>query len=1044
MVVRVTIVGACTIEVGDEAVTASSPHLFALLLILATNGERRITRAALHALLVEDLGKGSSAAHRVRQLLYRARSYGLRLDETQQGMRVSGVDIRGPLHSLQSLNAEARAALRTEDLQILPGYAPPPLPALAHWLEDLRDRISHALTRLLAADVTLLRASHSWEALSRTCSHIRDIDPLNDDVTLANAEALANLGRREDALDVIDSFFHTSGTINAAPEALRRLRTRLSKPAQNVRKSTFRGRGACLSHLSAQWIAASTGGARIVTLLGAPGIGKTRVLRDFSSSLSVAGAKVIHCNGDASSRQFPLAPFAEMLPELFAMRGSLGISPHHRTLLSRLEPSTARGHVIAAGAALELLRAELVLAILDLLEAVSAERPLIITVDDAHLVDDATLMLLRHLAASSNSAALLVVACCRPRDRALSLISSHSRSTSFTLMPLSDGDSKAVLLELAPHLSLAEERLEWCVRQAGGNPFYLHSLSRVSSDSAPLPFDIASLASTSYHRLTSPARLVLESCLHLSALATTARLLAVTGLDDISLLEALRELEELDLVSLQGTTVRGPHSLLEDALRGLIPTTVSALVHRRVAMTLASECSTDKYVLPVALACARSWMACGDFEAAETLLQRCAADIARSGDPATAADLLSQIAFDSVRPDSKRLLLDDLILYADAGGARGLALQAISDRLHLATSLNESQAIVDRLTFRLLEADLFTETRAAEAAARLSAMLATDTIEDSLRMQCIATLLIAADAEYDSALAAKLAATLASLSARPSSLPLHELRALLIYHTTFGDKQLAFELTEDLTQRFPEPAIDEPCRMARRFTSYSLYRMMRHGDAKRILEDDYDFMSSRGVRSEAVYAASLLAEIEISAGNFAAARAWFSKLELQLKGASAHRLSPNSGYYSSAALFAMMDGRHDDAAQLLAIPLAEDARMRTARYEAILTALQLRLSLSKGALSTDNLLLARLKDLYERGRARGGQDTVVEIIWSAEVLAGRTAEASQLLLNYLTKYRREGYPVEWSLRSTTAADEAWSALPPEALCELRRDLWTAS
>ena len=1033
MLVRVTIVGTCAIHVGDDVATSSSPHLFALLLILATNGERRTTRATLHDLLAGEVRKGSSAAHRVRQLLYRVRSFGLPLDETSQGIRVSGVAIQGPFHSLRILDAEARAALRKEDLQLLPGYVPPPLPVLAHWLEDLRDHLSQCLLRLLVVDVTHLRASHSWDALSRTCSHIRDLDPLNHDVTLAHAEALANLGRRQDALDVIDSFFHASGSMQAAPETLRRLRSRLSTHALTIRRGTFRGRGDCLSHLSEQWLAASSGGARIVTLLGPPGIGKTRLLQDFSSSLSVSGAKVIHCKGDASSRHLPLAPIAQVLPELFAMRGSLGISPHHRALLCALEPSSDPDRAIATGAALELQRSELALAIVDLLEAVSAERPLIVTVDDAHLVDDATLMLLRHLAASSNSAALLVVASCRPRERALSLISSQSRSTSYTLVPLGHGDSRTLLLELAPHLSLSEKRLEWCLQQAGGNPFFLYSLSRLSSDQAPLPFDIASLASTSYHGLTGPARLVLESCLFLSILATTKRLLAVTGLDDLSLLEALRELEELDLVSLHGTTVRGPHSLLEEALRALIPTTVAALVHKRIATTLESECGIDRYALPAAVAAARSWMAYGDLEAAATLLTRCAADIARSGAPATAADLLSQIAFASVRPDSKRQLLDDLILYADAGGSTELALQAIRDRLHLATSLDESHTIVDALTFRLLEADLFTE-KAAEATNRLSAMLATETVDDALRMQCIVKLLIVADAEYDSALAAELAAALDRLSARTSAPHLHGLRASLLYHTTFGDKQRALELTADLRQRFPDPAIDDLCRMARRFTSFALYRMMRHGEAKQLLEDDYDFMSARGVRTEAIYAASLLCEIEISAGNFAAARAWFVKVEFQLNGASAYGLSPNSGYYSSAALFAMMCGKHDEAANLLAVPLAEDARMRTARYEAILTALQLRLSLSQGRLLTESKLLARLKELYERGRELGGQDTVVEILWSAEILAGRTGEASTLLLNYLTKYRREGYPIEWSLQLTTAADEAWNAILSDGRC----------
>src|SRR3954463_5182158 len=107
-------------------------------------------------------------------------------------------------------------------------------------------------------------------------------------------------------------------------------------------------------------------------------------------------------------------------------------------------------------------------------------------------------------------------------------------------------------------------------------------------------------------------------------------------------------------------------------------------------------------------------------------------------------------------------------------------------------------------------------------------------------------------------------------------------------------------------------------------------------------------MSSRGVRSEALYAASLLTEIEIASGDFNGARRWFKEVDAQLQGGAAHNLSPNSGYYSSAALFAMMDGDHRNARRLLDIPLKEDPRMRTPRYEAILTALILRSHLMDG------------------------------------------------------------------------------------------------
>jgi hypothetical protein len=949
---------------------------------------------------------------------------GLLLDETPLGICIRDAAIAQPLEQIRSHSPEGRASLSANDLRLFPGYSPSLTPAFAHWLEDSRDALAQALVRIFMADIAHLRASHSWLALSRTCSHIRVLDPLNEEVATVGAEALAMLGCREEALDVIDSFTRHSG-MKVVPDALRRLRVRLAKSPHINRTGSLRGRRDCLSQLSTEWTSVSPGGARVVTVLGPPGIGKSRILREFASCVGLAGGKSLHYKCDSSSRHYPLSLFAHLLPELRAMRGSLGIAPHHRAVLGRLLPSTTPSLAVERGAALELLRSDLELAIVDLLEAVSAETPMLITVDDAHLLDDTSCALLKDLACSPNAAAILVVTCCRPRDRVSALFVPSSRSSSHHLSPLDEEDSRELLLELSPLGAMSPERLQWCLQQSGGNPFYLHSLSRFSPEASALPFDITSLATASYFGLEAIARLVLESCLYLGSLATLNRLAAVTRLDDISLATALRELESMDLVSLQGTLVRGPHSLLDDAIRTLIPSTVSALVHKRIAETLTDECNFRSYSIPLALAAARSWLASGDNDAAVALLRRGAADIAAIGDPGTAASLLTQIAYGDVPDASRRLLLDDIIAYADAAGSGLIAVQATKERLHLATHAGDAPHIVRRLEFRLIEEELFNGSALDSAVRQLSTMLAQCSDDEELRMQCIATLLIIADAEYDTTLAETLAGQMEDIALCTESKGANRLRALLIYHTTFGDRTKALDIATELMQRFPSPDMSEQCRTARRFASYAFYRLMRHADAKTLLLEDYAFMSSKGVRSEALYAASLLTEIEIAAGQFESARTWFREVDMQLNGGSAHKLSPNSGYYSSAALFAMMDGRHSEAERLLAIPLAEDPRMHTPRYEAILTALRLRSYVMKDTMASERALVSRLWQLYSKGRSLGGQDTIVEMLWCAEIIDGRSLEASELLRTYLTEHRREGLPIEWSLRATTAADEAW-------------------
>jgi Predicted ATPase len=1028
-VVRLQVLGDCIIEVNGTRVDPGSTHLFALLLILALENERRVSRSELQRMLFAAGVGARQASHNLRQLLYRVRRLGVPLDETPTGLRICAGELASYEEQLRELTKGSCEGLDSIAVRFLPSYYPRlPQPYL-EWVERERQVVDGmARSRLLSALTTLCQ-DHLWTAAGRVGRVLLEIDPLCEDAARATAEALSMTGRREDARRLLDRFNQNfPGSKETADKwGLQGLRTRVATSPHTSRVGSLRGRAECIGLLSAEWAKAASGGARLTTLIGPPGIGKTRVAHDFAASVALAGAKVIQHKCDDSSAQFPLSLFAGILPELWQMRGSLGIAPHHRNVLSRLSPSSSVGHPIASGVALELLRGDLDLALVDLVESISSERSLLLVLDDAHLLDDTSLALLKSFATSANSATLLVIACARPRDRVSALMSARGRSTSYALPGLSASDACQLLRELDAGGQHSPEHLAWCVRQAEGNPFYLHSLSRLSSSDALVPFDISSLASSSYHCLGPGARFVLECCLYLNSLATLPRLGTITGFDDIALLAFLRELEESDLVRLQGCVVRGPHALLDEALRALIPSTVAALVHKRIAMTLTSECARDAYSIPLALAASRSWLAYGDVEQGVSLLRRCAADIAAIGDPGAAADLLAQVAHDLAPIEARRALLDDVIMYGEAGGSRALVTRALTERLHIGQRLDESALAVARMRFRLIESELSCGSWAHEVVSELSSLLMSDDADEELRARCLATLLIIADAQLDADLAHRLAGELGRLS-ETSRRNLHAVRALLIYHTTFGERAIAAELATELARRFPQPLMDEECRIARRFASYALYRLMRHPQSRTLLEADYAFMSSRGVRSEALSAASLLTEIAIAVGNFAEARGWFRKVELQLRGGAAHKLAPNSGYYSSAALFAMMDGNYERAHQLLDIPWAEDARMHTPRYESVLIALRLRAHMMNGMLHTQRALTDRLRELHERGRALGAQDTIVEMLWCAKVMDGDTAGASELLHSYLTEFRREDHPIEWSLRMTTAADEIWPLL----------------
>lgn len=1027
--VTLSIVGDCRIQVGDMDLTPSATHLFALGLFLSLERSRWIGRQELQYVLFGSSTKPSLASHRLRQLLYRLRAKGISLDERPSALRLSASQLADPLGLIQCLTAEERADISMSALRVLPNYAPTVSRQFAEWLEGARDTVERALATILLDDLAALRAAHSWGALCKLSATLRQLDPLNLSVVKAYAESLAMMGQRDAALQELDCFQRDEMVGSSEAQGLARLRARLLKATLPPRHTPLIGRSDCLALLEQQWTRVTNTGGRLVTLVGPAGIGKTRVADDFASSTALGAANVMQyrCGGDG--RHYPLSLFSHLLLELRQLRGSLGISPEHHALLNRirLPPRSSRA-AAPKGISKEELRADIVAALIDLLEATSSERRLLLIVDDAHLLDNASLAVLKQLSSSPNRAALLVVACCRLGEGYSSLLEPGERACSYVLKALSDTDARTLLAHISRDRHISGTHTEWCISQAAGNPFYLralagHNVQGISG--SVIPFDITALAESSYLALTATERLVLECCLFLGQHGTLSRLALTTSLGDLALVSALRRLEELDLVRLVGATVLGPHALLVDALRSLIPSTVSALVHKRVAEVLSQECAAGDHPPSLAIAAAHNYLAAGDVCAAQVIIKRCAHEAALVGEPGAATELLAHLLDAPLPTESRTTLLDSLIKYAAESGARQIAGKALEERLAIASATGEKPAAILRLRLAVVEAKILDGRSFTSSIPPITAIIHNPEAERSVRLQGLIDLLIIADAEYDRVLADTLLAksTAEELTADLSSPD--AMRALLIYHTTFGQVDVAASLAHRLLQRFNSPSLDEACRTARRFASYSLYRMLSIREARIVQECDYAFMASHGIRSEALYSSSFLTELAINEGDFATARQWLSEAEMQLRGGSARKLAPNSGYYSSAAILAMMEGKYNEAESFLLALQDEDARMRTARYEALCLALSIRLQIMQGNHRMCGKPINRLRGLFKRGRSLGGQDSIVEQLWCYDVLQEGDFSASEALSRYLQNYRRENGPCEWFFRHTTAADRAW-------------------
>ncbi len=194
--------------------------------------------------------------------------------------------------------------------------------------------------------------------------------------------------------------------------------------------------------------------------------------------------------------------------------------------------------------------------------------------------------------------------------------------------------------------------------------------------------------------------------------------------------------------------------------------------------------------------------------------------------------------------------------------------------------------------------------------------------------------------------------------------------------------------------------------------------------SRQLSREDYSFAVSRGYLSEALGTASLLTEIEVSAGNLPEAREWFNETNRLLSGLDAHKIVPHSGYLSNSTMMALLESRYEDAERILDYALENIPRLNTPRFRPYCDSMRMRARIMRGD-TPEPELIQNLTSLFERSRSFCNQDTVAEVLWSAILLTDGADSASRFLEDYLKNHRRETGPPEWMLRHTTAADEVW-------------------
>jgi DNA-binding SARP family transcriptional activator len=342
----------------------------------------------------------------------------------------------------------------------------------------------------------------------------------------------------------------------------------------------------------------SVDGARILTLVvGEPGIGKSRMIRQAARELARRDAVVLggRC---VEEPLHVLEPFAEAVGGLASeeVERLERDAPGDLTVLAGLVPELSKRAVPFASLDADAHRYLLFRAVSGLLDSRGLSRPVVLVLDDLHWAAPAALQLLVHLLHDDERGPLLVLASARDTEmsEALSaMVADLRREHRLDLIPLVGLDAgETAALASARGGRDASELFE----MTEGNPFFIEELVRHFAESGDeiseegLPDSVRDTIARRLLRLPEPSRKVLG----VAAVAGRAFRLDVVaraaGVDVDAADDALDVANRAGIVSDHGQPTGScafTHALIPAALRQGLGAARLARVHRRYGKALA-------------------------------------------------------------------------------------------------------------------------------------------------------------------------------------------------------------------------------------------------------------------------------------------------------------------------------------------------------------------------------------------------------------------------------------------------------------------------
>jgi class 3 adenylate cyclase/tetratricopeptide (TPR) repeat protein len=364
---------------------------------------------------------------------------------------------------------------------------------------------------------------------------------------------------------------------------------------------------------------------QLVTLVGVPGIGKSRLVAELLSQVDALPELV-------TWRQGRCLPYGEgvsfwALGEMAKAQAGILETDSAQVAEEKLADAVAQlvsdegeaewvlGHMrplvgLSAAAGADDRRSEAFAAWRKFFEGLAEQRPAVLVIEDLHWADDGLLDFVDHLAEWVRGVPLLVVATARPEllERRPGWGGGKANAATLSLRPLSEIETTRLLGLLLEQSVLNADTQRELVARAGGNPLYAEEYVRMLRDGrlagGELPETVQGIIAARLDALTPEEKVLVQDAAVIGKVFWSGTLAAMGGTPRWTVEERLHALERKEFIRRErrsSVASEGEyafrHVLVRDVAYSQIPRAGRADKHRLVAEwidSLGTERSEDR------------------------------------------------------------------------------------------------------------------------------------------------------------------------------------------------------------------------------------------------------------------------------------------------------------------------------------------------------------------------------------------------------------------------------------------------------------------